>query len=73
MVTNAGDVDCGGSVSAIDAALILQHAAALLGSIPCPQNADVNGDGSENAIDATLILQLSAGLIDHLPAGHAAG
>ncbi len=58
-----GDVDCGGSVNAIDAALILHFGAGLLGTLPCPDAADTNGDGDINSIDAALILQLSAGLI----------
>jgi len=62
-----GDVDCSGSVNAIDAALNLQFIAGLLGSLSCPENADTNGDGDINSIDAALILQLSAGLIGSLP------
>jgi hypothetical protein len=61
-----GDVDCSGSVNAIDAALILQFVAGLLGSLPCPDAADTNGDGNINSIDAALILQFSAGLIGSL-------
>ena len=61
-----GDSNCDGSVNAIDAALVLQLSAGLIGSPPCPGSADVNGDGSINAIDAALILQYSAGLIPGL-------
>ena len=57
-----GDVNCDGSVSSIDAALILQLDAGLLGSLPCAQNADLNGDGETNSIDASLVLQRVAGL-----------
>ena len=51
----------------LDAALVLQFNAGLLGSLNCQQNADVNGDGEVNSIDAALILQFSAGLLDSLP------
>jgi len=62
-----GDVDCGGAVDAIDAALLLQFGAAFIPVLPCPPNADVNGDGRSNAVDASLILQLVAGLLPALP------
>lgn len=63
----AGDADCSGTVTAIDAALILQFGAGLLDSLPCPDAADVNEDGTFTAVDATLILQFVAGLIGSLP------
>ncbi|MCI0856341.1 MAG: redoxin domain-containing protein [Chloroflexi bacterium] len=62
----SGDVNCDGSVSAIDAALVLQSDAGLIGSLPCPESGDVNQDGSINALDATLILQFVAGLLGAL-------
>jgi Tol biopolymer transport system component len=62
-----GDVDCGGTVNSIDAALILQLAAGLTGELTCQENGDVNEDGAINAIDAALVLQYGAGLIDTLP------
>ena len=58
-----GDVNCNGSVSSIDAALILQLDAGLLDSLPCAQNADLSGDGEINSVDAALVLQHVAGLI----------
>lgn len=61
-----GDANCDGSVSSVDAALILQLDAGLVSSLPCMEFADVNQDGSVNAIDATLVLQFDAGLIDSL-------
>lgn len=62
-----GDVDCDGVVNSIDAALVLQLVAGLIGSLPCPDAADVNEDGLINSIDAALILQYVAGLIPSLP------
>jgi len=67
----SGDVNCDGAVNAIDAALVLQQNAGLLGPyfppLPCLQNTDVNGDGQINSIDALLVLQYAAGLIHQLP------
>jgi hypothetical protein len=57
-----GDVNCNEMVSSIDAALILQLGAGLIGSLDCEENADVNGDGRVNAVDAALVLQHVAGL-----------
>jgi hypothetical protein len=62
-----GDVNCGGSVNAIDAALILQYSAGLLPGLACPANGDANLDSRVDSIDAALVLQLIAGLISDLP------
>ncbi len=62
----SGDASCDGDVNSIDAALILQLNANLLGSIPCGEAADVNGDGASNSVDAALVLQFSAGLLGSL-------
>ncbi len=62
-----GDVDCSGVIDSIDAALVLQLDAGLVGSLSCEQNADTNGDGAINSVDAALILQHTAGLLFHLP------
>ncbi len=61
-----GDVDCNAAANVIDAALVLQLAAGLIGELPCEDVADVSQDGSVNALDATLILQYAAGLLDSL-------
>ena len=58
-----GDVNCSGTVDAIDAALILQFSAALVSQLPCLENADVNTDGAVTSVDAALVLQAVAGLI----------
>jgi parallel beta-helix repeat protein len=55
-----GDTNRDGRVNSIDAAVVLQHTAGLLGLPPC---GDVNRDGRTDSIDAALILQCSAGLI----------
>ncbi len=65
--TPTGDVNCDGVVNSIDAALVLQFNAALLGSLACAGGADVNADGSINSVDAALILQFTAGLLSSLP------
>ncbi len=62
-----GDANCDGTVDAVDAALILQFSAELLGSLPCAGVSDVNNDGVVNPLDAALILQFAAGLLDSLP------
>ena len=58
-----GDVNDNGSVNPVDATLILQKSAGLLGTLPNAPSADVNYDGMVNPVDATLILQHAAGLI----------
>lgn len=65
--TPPGDTDCDGSVTSIDAALVLQRSAALIASLRCSQNADVNDDGRIDSIDAAVILQYVAGLLHDLP------
>ena len=62
-----GDVDCAGDIDSIDAALLLQHGAGLLRSLPCQENADTNADGTVNSVDAALVLQYVAGFLNRLP------
>ena len=64
-----GDASCDGQVNSIDAAVVLQHTAALLTTLNCPANADANADGSTNSLDAALILQYGAAMIDTLGPG----
>lgn len=61
--TLLGDANCNGEVNAIDAAIVLQITAGLLGAPSCEDNADVNLNGTIDSIDAALILQSIAGLI----------
>jgi hypothetical protein len=62
-----GDVNDDGSVTSVDALLILQFDADLVTSLPNLQSGDINANGRVNAIDAALILQFEAGLLDQLP------
>lgn len=62
----AGDANCDGDATAVDAALILQLSAGIVDSLECEDAADVNGDGAGNSIDAALVLQFAAGIIDSL-------
>jgi hypothetical protein len=64
--TACGDVDDDGAVNSVDAALVLQLNAGLIGSLPNMPSADVNGDGHVTSIDAALILQMAAGLLGSL-------
>ncbi|MCH7579192.1 MAG: hypothetical protein IIB22_02990 [Chloroflexi bacterium] len=58
----SGDVDCTGTTTSVDAALVLQFGAALVQNLPCQSEADVNGDNRIGSLDAAIILQISAGL-----------
>lgn len=62
-----GDADCNGTVTVLDAAVILQFDVRLLPALPCPQNADANDSGAVTIIDASLVLQYTAGRLPSLP------
>ena len=60
----SGDANCDGTVTSIDAALILQFTAGLVDGLSC--DGDANANGSVDAIDAALVLQFTAGLLESL-------
>ena len=62
-----GESLCDDRLDSIDALMVLQYSAGLIGFKPCSDRADVNGDGSVDALDASLILQHAAGLLPELP------
>lgn len=51
----------------MDAVLILQLEAELVGSLINEPSGDVNESGRVNSVDAALVLQYEARLIDALP------
>ncbi len=66
----SGDVDCGGSVDAVDALLILRSVAGLPASSNCLNGSgDVDCSGAIDAVDALLVLRHVAGLPVNLPLG----
>jgi hypothetical protein len=66
---SSGDTTGDGSISALDAALVLQHALAIgLLTGPGLNAADVSGDQTVTVYDASLILQYITGVIDCFPA-----
>ncbi len=58
-----GDIDCGGTVDSVDAALVLQFSAGLLEPLNCDYKGDMTQNGRLDSRDALLILQNVAGLI----------
>jgi len=58
-----GDANCNTGLTSVDAALVLQYTAEIIGPTPCLWQADMNADCFTDAIDATLILQVSAALL----------
>jgi hypothetical protein len=63
-----GDTSLNSTVSALDASLVLQHAAGTSTLTGYPLTlADVSGNSTVSAYDASLILQFSVGLISSFP------
>ena len=62
-----GDVSGNGSITALDAALTLQHTVGEQLEGQALDAADVSGNGSVSALDASLILQYAAQLITCFP------
>ncbi len=62
-----GDVNGDGSVTPLDASLVLQYNAKLIKTLEVVDAADVNADGSVTPLDASLILQYNAKLIKEFP------
>ena len=60
--TPPGDVNCSGTVTSLDAVLVLMLDAALIQSLPCEGFGDVSGDGELDARDAAVMIQIEAGL-----------
>ena len=64
-----GDVNGDGTVDSIDAFLLLQFSAGIIGfGSPYREKNDVNHDQSVNALDAVHILQFHAGILASLDA-----
>ncbi len=68
-VQPAGDANCDGIVSSLDAVIVLQVDAALLDRAPCHVQADASFDGVVNSLDAAIILQREAGLLAQCEVG----
>ena len=62
-VQPAGDANCDGVVTSLDAVIVLQVDAGLLDRAPCHEQADASFDGLVNSLDAAIILQREAGLL----------
>ncbi|MCH7580511.1 MAG: hypothetical protein IIB22_09735 [Chloroflexi bacterium] len=67
----AGDANCDGVVTSLDAVIVLQVDAGLLDRAPCHIQADASFDGLVNSLDAAIILQREAGLLAHCDPGEA--
>jgi hypothetical protein len=65
-----GDANCDLQIDSLDAALVLQYDAGLVGQLPFLPAADPSKDGIVNSKDAALILQFHAGLISDRQANY---
>ncbi len=62
LLSGRGDADCDAAISSLDAVLVLQLVAQLIGQLPCPNATAVDGQHA-GSLDALAILQFSAGLL----------
>jgi hypothetical protein len=58
----AGDIDCSGSVSSVDALLTLRHVAGMDAAGACGGSGDFDCDADTDAVDAVRILRFVASL-----------
>ena len=66
----AGDIDCNGSITSIDALKVLRHVVGLSANTNCASfNGDIDCSGSETSTDALKLLRYAAGLSVTLPGG----
>ncbi|HPR63982.1 MAG TPA: dockerin type I repeat-containing protein, partial [Thermoanaerobaculia bacterium] len=69
-LSNLGDVNLNGQISALDASLILQAVVGLISLDPVQQClADVNENGLVSSLDAAYVLMCTVGNCPGLPAG----
>lgn len=68
-VQPAGDANCDGVVTSLDAVFVLQYDAGLLEKAPCQVQADASFDGVVNSLDAAIILQREARLLSECAPG----
>jgi alpha-tubulin suppressor-like RCC1 family protein len=62
LFSDRGDADCNDTISSLDALLVLELVAGLIGELPCPA-ASAGADAPITSTDALAILQFSAGLL----------
>ena len=62
LLSGRGDADCDADITSLDATMVLQDVAGLIGELPCPKAA-MALDQTISSNDALLILQFVAGLL----------